>query len=59
MRSETQEYMLSLIESKKILNAGDRKYTDDEVMQIRDYLYLIAKIQLNNKINDLEDDEEQ
>lgn len=58
MRSETQEYMLSLIESKKILNAGDRKYTDDEVMQIRDYLYLIAKIQLNNNINDLEDDEE-
>lgn len=58
MRSETQEYMLSLIESKKFLNAGDRKYTDDEVKQIRDYLYLIANIQLNNKINDLEDDEE-
>lgn len=58
MRSETQEYMLSLIESKKFLNAGDRKYTDDEVKQIRDYLYLIANIQLNNKINDLEADEE-
>lgn len=50
--------MLSIIESKKILNSGDRKYTDDEVILIRDYLYLIAKIQLNNKINDIEDDEE-
>lgn len=58
MRSTTQEYMLSLIESKKILNAGERKYTDEEVMQIRDYLYLIAKIQLNNNVNDFEDDEE-
>ena len=58
MRNTTQEYMLSLNYCKNILNAEDRKYTDEEVMQIRDYLYLIAKIQLNNNIDDLEDDEE-
>ena len=39
--------MLSLEESKKILNAGDRKYTDEEVKQIRDYLYTVARIQVD------------
>ena len=51
--------MLSLIESKKILNAGERKYTDDEVMLIRAYLYLIGEIQMNNnKYKELEEDAE-
>lgn len=46
--------MLGLEESKKILNAGDRKYTDEEVKQIRDYLYTVARIQVdmeNGKFN--------
>lgn len=55
----TEGAMISILDSKKILNSEDRKYTDDEVRLIREYLYLIAKIQLNNYINDLEDDEEQ
>lgn len=39
--------MLNLEESKKILNAGDRKYTDEEVKQIREYIYTVAKIQVD------------
>lgn len=38
--------MLNLLDCKKILNAGERKYTDDEVKQIRDYVYFLAKIQV-------------
>lgn len=38
--------MISLAESKKILNAGERKYTDEEVKQIRDYVYFVAKLQV-------------
>ena len=51
--------MISILDSKKILNSGDRKYTDDEVMLIRAYLYLIGKIQTDiNNYKDLEDDDE-
>lgn len=38
--------MLSISESKKILNAGEHKYTDEEVKQIRDYVYFVAKLQI-------------
>ncbi len=38
--------MINLCECKKILNAGERKYTDVEVSQIREYVYFLAKIQL-------------
>ena len=38
--------MISLAESKKILNTGERKYTDEEVEQIRDYVYYVAKLQV-------------
>jgi hypothetical protein len=41
--------MLSLERCKKILNNGKRKYTDEEVKQIRDYLYMIAELQLENE----------
>lgn len=52
--------MLSLEESKKILNAGDRKYTDEEVKQIRDYIYTVAQIQVdmeNGKMSQNNEDE--
>jgi hypothetical protein len=52
--------MLSLEESKKILNAGDRKYTDEEVKQIRDYIYTVARIQVdmeNGKMSQNNEDE--
>lgn len=38
--------MLNLVECKKILNADVRKYTDEEVKQIRDYVYFVAKLQV-------------
>lgn len=38
--------MINLVECKKILNADKRKYTDEEVKQIRDYVYFLAKLQV-------------
>lgn len=37
--------MLSIEACKKILNSNGKKYTDNEVKQIRDYLYILAEIQ--------------
>ncbi len=52
--------MISILDSKKILNSGDRKYTDDEVMLIRAYMYLIGKIQTDiNNYKDLEEDDDE
>jgi hypothetical protein len=36
---------LDLETCKKILNAGDRKYSNEEVIRIRDYLYRVAAIE--------------
>ena len=44
--------MLSLEKCKKILNNGKRKYTDEEVKQIREYLYLLAEFQIENEQKD-------
>jgi hypothetical protein len=41
--------MISLTESKKILNKGERKYTDEEVKEIRDYLYKMAELQIETE----------
>lgn len=44
--------MITLEQSLKVLNNGNRKYNNDEVRQIRDYLYNMAKLQIefeNNK----------
>lgn len=42
--------MLTLEQSKKILNNGsERKYSDEEVKQIRDYLYSMARLQIENE----------
>lgn len=45
--------MLTLEECKKTLNNGKRKYTNEEVKQIREYLYFLARLQteLDNKGN--------
>ncbi len=52
--------MISILDSKKILNSGDIKYTDDEVMLIRAYLYLIGKIQTDiNNYKDLEENDDE
>ena len=39
--------MLKIEQCKNILNKGIRKFTNDEIKEIRDYLYLIADIELS------------
>lgn len=42
--------MIALEQCKKTLNQGKRKYTDEEIKEIRSYLYLIGGLQINNKL---------
>lgn len=50
--------MLTLEICTKLLNNGKNKYSNDEVKQIREYLYLMAQLQiesengLNNHLKD-------
>jgi len=44
--------MLSLEQCKKKLNNDKRKYTDEEVKQIREYLYMLAELQFENEQKD-------
>lgn len=44
--------MLNLDTCKKILNNDKKKYKDDEIKLIRDYLYLLAELQIENNEND-------
>ena len=41
--------MISLEKSKKILNKGERKYTDEEVKEIRDTLEMMARLQIETE----------
>jgi len=41
--------VLNLEVCKKVLNNGKRKYTDEEVKQLREYLYMVAELQLENE----------
>ena len=41
--------MLSLEECKKIINAGEMQFTDEEVIQIRDFLYELVQIAIEAK----------
>lgn len=44
--------MLTLQRCKEILNQGKKKFNDEEIKQIRDFLYKCAELELeNNKIN--------
>lgn len=49
--------MLTLEKCKKTLNQGKRKYTDEEVKQIREYLYFIGKMQIEIEENNKEIEE--
>lgn len=40
--------MLSLAECKKILNTGQRNYSEEEAKAIRDLLFQLAEIDLEN-----------
>ena len=43
-------YMLTLEQCKKILNDGSkRKFKDEEVKQLREYLYQLAELQLETE----------
>lgn len=44
--------MLNIDTCKKILNNDKKKYKDDEIKLIRDYLYLLAELQIENNKND-------
>lgn len=39
--------MLSIERCKEILNKGTKKFSNEEIKDIRDYLYLIADIELS------------
>jgi hypothetical protein len=41
--------MITLEQCVKILNNGKRKYTNDEVKLIRDYLYNMARLQIETE----------
>lgn len=41
--------MLTLETCTKILNNGKRKYKNEEVKQIREYLYLLAQLQIESE----------
>lgn len=43
--------MITLEYCEKILNKGARKYNKEEIRQIRDYLYFIGQIQIENNEN--------
>ena len=45
--------MITLENCKKILNGGERKYKDEEIKKIREYLYFIGGLQLEVNNNDL------
>lgn len=43
--------MLSIETCKQILNIGKKKYTDEEIKQIREFLYLMAEFQIESENN--------
>jgi hypothetical protein len=49
--------VLPLEYCKKILNKGERKCSEEEVKQIREFLYFIGQIEINNnEVNYTEDE---
>lgn len=54
---------ISLSKCKSVLESDGSKYTDEEVIQIRDYLYMLAEIEhevyLRKRIRDKEFEKEQ
>lgn len=49
--------MLSVDECKKLLNRKGEKFSDGEIEQIRDFLWDLAQIEVNNlEISDTDED---
>lgn len=42
--------MITLEQCKKILNNGKRIYTDNEIKEIREFLYRMAGLQIESEI---------
>jgi len=40
--------MLSIEKCKKILNKKEKKYTDEQIKKLRNFLYILAEIDYNN-----------
>jgi len=40
--------MISIERCKAILNKGTKKFTNEEIKEIREYLYTIAEIEVGN-----------
>lgn len=50
--------MVNQKDATKILNAGKTKFTTEQVLMIRDFLFSLAEIEYNNYINEnLKEDE--
>ena len=43
--------MITIEQCNKILNNGERKYNNEEIRMIRDYLYLLANLEINDLKN--------
>jgi hypothetical protein len=43
--------MINVKEAAKILNSGSIKYTPEQIVEIRDFLYALAQIEFENYIN--------
>jgi hypothetical protein len=43
--------MVNIKDATKILNSGSIKYTPEQVIEIRDFLYALAQIEFENYIN--------
>jgi len=43
--------VLTLDYCKKILNKGEKKYSEEEIKNIKEYLYFLGELQLNNNDN--------
>jgi len=41
--------MLTLETCTKVLNNGNKKYNNEEIKLIREYLYLLANLQVENE----------
>lgn len=46
MRTIRESERLSLTECKKVLNKNGNHYTDNEIIEIRNWLYLMSEISL-------------
>lgn len=47
----SEDSRLSLTECKRILGEGELSYTDDEIICLRDFLYHLADIAIDNLNN--------